>query len=148
VKQFITEAARLQKLAGINEARVIPQNSGALRQIWEKIVEDDREYVDEYLTDPEYSEMVENFEDAIENAKYGTIEELAESLNEAWAALADSNDEFGEYIEYLIRVCKEMNFKSTKELIRACIDNHYGDYYNEEEKEEEYEYYADQIGFI
>jgi F0F1-type ATP synthase delta subunit len=131
LKQFLTEGALLKE-----------ETSSDLKKIFDTSIESDRNVIQQSTFEPE---QISDFEQAVENAKYGTIEELAESLNEAWAALADSNDEFGEYIEYLIRVCKEMNFKSTKELIRACIDNRYGDYYNEEEKEEEFDQFKDKL---
>jgi F0F1-type ATP synthase delta subunit len=131
LKQFLAEGALLKE-----------ETSSDLKKIFDTSIESDRNVIQQSTFEPE---QISDFEQAVENAKYGTIEELAESLNEAWAALADSNDEFGEYIEYLIRVCKEMNFKSTKELIRACIDNRYGDYYNEEEKEEEFNQFKDKL---
>jgi hypothetical protein len=131
LKQFLAEGALLKE-----------ETSSDLKKIFDTSIESDRNVIQQSTFEPE---QISDFEQAVENAKYGTIEELAESLNEAWAALADSNDEFGEYIEYLIRVCKEMNFKSTKELIRACIDNRYGDYYNEEEKEEEFDQFKDKL---
>ena len=131
LKQFLAEGALLKE-----------ETSSDLKKIFDTSIESDRNVIQQSTFEPE---QISDFEQAVENVKYGTIEELAESLNEAWAALADSNDEFGEYIEYLIRVCKEMNFKSTKELIRACIDNRYGDYYNEEEKEEEFNQFKDKL---
>jgi hypothetical protein len=134
LKQFLAEGKLLKE-----------ETSSDLKKIFDKVIEDDRESFQEFPHIIEDPEVRDDYEHSVQNAKYGTIEELAESLYDTWVVLSHGDSDFGDFIVPLIRICKEMNFKSTKELIRACIDNRYGDYYNEEEKEEYFNNFEDEL---
>jgi hypothetical protein len=136
-KQFITEAARLQKLAGIiteSQYRELNENVDDLRRIWEKTVEGDRNTLKE--NPPEDPKVSNNFEQAVADASYSTIRELAQSLTNTTRILEDEYEiDFGDVIEYIIRLCKEMNFKDTGKLVKDLIDTYHDDW-SDEEKEE------------
>jgi hypothetical protein len=146
-KQFITEATRLQKLAGIiteSQERNLNENQDALRRIWEKTVEGDRNNLEE--NPPEDPEVYNNFEQAVADASYNTIRELAQSLTNITRMLEDEYEiDFGDFIAYIIRLCKEMNFKDTGKLVKDLIDTYHDDYYNDEEKEEYYNDFKDRL---
>ena len=59
-------------------------------------------------------------------------------------SLSHGDSDFGDFILYLIRICKEMNFKDTGELVKACINNFHDDY-SEEEKEEYFNEFEDEL---
>ena len=42
-------------------------------------------------------------------------------------------------------MCKELNFKNTKDLVRALVNANYSDYYSEEEKEEYFDQFEDDL---
>jgi hypothetical protein len=126
-------------------SRLLNENQDILRRIWEKTVEDNKESFQEFPHMIEDPEVVDNYEYFVQNAKYGNIEELAKSLNDTWVSLSHEDSDFGDFIVYLIRICKEMNFKDTGELVKACINFYYGDYYNDEEKEEYYNDFKDEL---
>lgn len=146
-KQFITEAQRLQKLAGIiteSQERDLNENVDNLRQIWEKAVEDDRDNLEE--NPPEDPKVSYNFEQAVADARYSNIDELAQSLvNTLYTIEEEYEIDFGDAVDDLIRICKGINFNNTPELIKAYINFYYGDYYNDEEKEEYYNDFRDKL---
>lgn len=126
LKQYLSEGKLLSEIE-------VGKGNYQLQQLFDKVIEDDRESFQEFpIEDPELSD---NYEYYVQNAKYGTIEELAESLYDTWVALNSYNDDsdYGDFIVYIIRVCKELNFKNTKDLVRALVNVNYSDAYSEEE---------------
>jgi len=126
LKQYLSEGKLL------NEIEVGMGSNYQLQQLFDKVIEDNRESFQEFpIEDPE---LRDNYEYTVQNAKYGTIEELAESLYDTWVALNlyNNDSDYGDFILYIIRVCKELNFKNTKDLVRALVNVNYSDPYNEE----------------
>ena len=123
-------------------SRLLSENQDDLRRIWKKTVEDDRESFQEFPHIIEDPEVLDNYKYFVQNARYSNIEELAKSLCDTWISLSHEDSDFGDFIDYLIRICKEMNFKNTKELVKACINNFHDDY-SEEEKEEYFNEFKD-----
>ena len=125
-------------------SRLLNENQDVLRRIWKKTVEDDRESFQEFPHIIEDPEVLDNYKYFVQNARYGNIEELAKSLCDTWISLSHEDSDFGDFIDYLIRICKEMNFKGTGELVKACINDFYDDY-SEEEKEEYFNEFEDEL---
>jgi hypothetical protein len=125
LKQYLAE----NRLLGEIE---IGKGNYQLQQLFDKVIEDVRKSFQEFpIEDPELSD---HYEYTVQNAKYGTIEELAESLYETWVAINSYNDDsdYRDFIVYIIGVCKELNFKNAKDLVRALVNVNYSDPYNEE----------------
>jgi hypothetical protein len=127
LKQYLSE----NRLLGEIE---VGKGNYQLQQLFDKVIEDDRESFQEFPHIIEDPELRDNYEYTVQNAKYGTIEELAESLYGTWVALNLYNDDsdYGDFILYIIGVCKELNFKNTKDLVKALVNVNYSDPYNEE----------------
>jgi hypothetical protein len=136
LKQYLSENILLGEIE-------IGMGSSQLKKLFDINVKSDRETIKDYP--PEDPEVVDEYEQVVQNANYNTIEEFAEFFNDSfWVMQEEYETDFGDQIGWLIKMCKEINFKSTKDLIKACINVHYEDY-NDEEKEEEFNYFEDEL---
>jgi len=125
LKQYLSEGKLLSEIE-------IGMGSSQLKKIFDMCVESDRNTLQEFP--PEDPEVVNEFEQVVQNAKYNTIEEFAEFLNDSfWVMEEEYESDFYDQMGWLIKQCKAINFTNAEGLVKACINAHYDD---DEDKEE------------
>ena len=145
------EFLHMQKLAGIitegeYKAKMNENESNLLKQIFDKVVEDDRNTIKEDPTP--VPNVIDNFEQAVQNANPTTVQGFAKAYIEIYETLADEYEvDFGDSIVYLIKICKQYNLPNIPEVVKACISEmgNFEGGWSEEEKQEYFEDYENYI---
>ena len=126
LKQYLSEGKLLSEIE-------VGMGNAQLKKIFDISVESDRNTLQE--NPPEDPGVVDEYEQVVQNAKYNTIEEFAEFLNDSfWVMEEEYEADFYDQMGWLIKLCKSINFTNVEGLVKACINVHYGD--DEEDKEE------------
>ena len=127
LKKFLSEGKLLSEIE-------VGMGNAQLKKIFDISVESDRDTLQE--NPPEDPGVVDEYEQVVQNAKYNTIEEFAEFLNDSfWVMEEEYESDFYDQMGWLIKQCKAINFTNVEELVKACINAHYDDD-DEEDKEE------------
>jgi hypothetical protein len=150
MKKVNKETLRMQMLAGIitesqYKSMLNENDSNLLKQIFDKLVEDDRNTINE--DPPEDPKVIDNFEQAVQNADPSTVQGFAKAFSETYEALEDEYEtDFGDSIVYTIKICKQYNLPNIPEVVKACISE-MGDVHgwSEEDKQEYFEDLEDYI---
>jgi hypothetical protein len=141
----------MQKLAGVitegeYKAKMNENESNLLKQIFDKVVEDDRNTIKEDPTP--VPNVIDNFEQAVQNANPTTVQGFAKAYIEMYEALADEYEvDFGDSMVHLIKICKQYNLPNISEVVKACISEmgNFEGGWSEEEKQEYFEDYENYI---
>jgi hypothetical protein len=144
------EQLRMQMLAGIitegqYKAKLNESESNLLKQIFDKLVEDDRDTINE--DPPKDPEVIDNFEQAVQDANPTTVQGFAEAYSGTYEALQDEYEvDFGDSMIYTIKIFKQYNLPNIPEVVKACISE-IGDVYgwSEEYKQEYFEDFENYI---
>ena len=121
------ELKRMQKLAGLNEIRVIPP--GTYNVIFQDWVKGQIDMMQEYPED--YQEALEYIE-PFKKVSVTSLEELAQKIKEIDDHITEGMEEGSGSFYYevvkepLIAICNERKFNETDELI-SLLDELYGE---------------------
>ena len=147
-KEFINEAKRFQKLAGISEMIKINKPGGSIEKIWDMYVDSAREEASDY--DDGDLQQIEN---AInDNKGYSTIDELINSINNIERSFSDIMGHYmGEFTEEvalkLNDYAKKINYPNRLELLKAFLNHDWDENdYDEEDRTQAWESFLLKIG--
>ena len=133
LKKFLAEGALLKETKNILEIR-----SGDLKKIFDLYSQNTVNQEFNHLDD----ESKQQVQDAFNEAKYNTIDELIDSIYNVEGELADimghyPADFIEQTAEQLAEICNDINFKYKLEFLHAFLKRYWEDLYWPEDEQEE-----------
>jgi hypothetical protein len=148
-KEFINEAKRFQKLAGIITESQLNENGAAyFEKIWDMYM---KHVMEDLRSGDITDEESESLQVMANNATYSTMDELINSINDIEAEIAEVFDDTqGAYFEELIMIlndiCDKINYPNKVEFLKALIEFEADRLdYNEEDQADEWGDLLDRI---